>query len=403
MVLVSYRLYYIYRTLQTNGMSFWACSRHTVWSKNSCGLARVVFQEPPKPFATLKGACTLCVLADRRKEQHVTLALVIPLMMKMRHILRERMAQRPFPKQDEPRQALLLDGSHPALRVGVQIRRPRRQGHPLDPGSVNYVLKGGAVFPVSVMDEVLPRSQEAPLFHGDIAGDLHHPGLIGMRCHPRDMHFPCAEPDKEQDVIRHQPTQRPDLGGEEVGRDEDVEMRADELLPRRGGLALWRRGETMTLQDVAHGLITDGVAQIGQCPHNAIVAPRTVLVRHANDQRLQLLVNGGSPWALPVFGAIKLLGHELTVPTKNRVGLDDRGHLLQGLLAEFLADCGQGFAFTVTQPDAPLDLVAEDAIFRDQVLIAQQQFLIDCPRDIRQQGLPIHASVPLHCFLAHGR
>src|SRR6266513_1157194 len=66
-----------------------------VWSKNSCGLACVVFQEPPKPFATLNGAFTLCVLADRRKEQHVALALVIPLMMKMRHILRERMAQRP--------------------------------------------------------------------------------------------------------------------------------------------------------------------------------------------------------------------------------------------------------------------------------------------------------------------
>jgi hypothetical protein len=54
--------------------------------KNLCGLARVVFQEPPKPFATLHGACTLGVLADRRKEQHVTLALVIPLMMKMRHV-----------------------------------------------------------------------------------------------------------------------------------------------------------------------------------------------------------------------------------------------------------------------------------------------------------------------------
>jgi hypothetical protein len=29
--------------------------------------------------------------------------------------------------------------------------------------------------------------------------------------------------------------------------------------------------------------------------------------------------------------------------------------------------------------------------------------LIDGPRDICQQGLPIHASVSLHCFLAHGR
>jgi len=63
-----------------------------VWSKNSCGFARVVFQESPEPFATLYRACTLAVLADRRKEQDVALALVIPLVMKMRHILRQRMA-----------------------------------------------------------------------------------------------------------------------------------------------------------------------------------------------------------------------------------------------------------------------------------------------------------------------
>src|SRR5438445_2046096 len=180
-------------------------------------------------------------------------------------------------------------------------------------------------------------------------------------------------------------------------------MRADELLPCRGRLALWRRWEAMALEDVAHGLVTDRVPEVGEGADDPVVAPGAILLRHADDQRLQLLVNGGSPWALPVCGAIKLLGHELTVPAKNRVGLDDLGHLPQGLLAKFLADFGQRFTFPVTQPDAPLDLVAEDTIFRDQVLITQQQFLIDCPRDIRQQGLPIQASVPLHCFLAHWR
>ena len=59
-------------------------ARPPVWSKNSCGFARVVFQEPPEPFTTLNRACTLCVLADRRKEQHVALALMIPLVMIMR-------------------------------------------------------------------------------------------------------------------------------------------------------------------------------------------------------------------------------------------------------------------------------------------------------------------------------
>jgi hypothetical protein len=61
--------------------------------KNSCGFARVVFQEPPEPFPALDRACTLCVWAARREEQPVILALMIPLVMKMRHILRQRMAE----------------------------------------------------------------------------------------------------------------------------------------------------------------------------------------------------------------------------------------------------------------------------------------------------------------------
>src|SRR2546427_3463 len=125
------------------------------WSKNSCGFTGVVFQEPPESFTTLNWRCTLRILADCRKEQHIAFALVIPLMMKMRHILRQRMAERRFPRQDQPRQTLLLDGSHPALRVGVQIWRPRRQGHPLDSSRVKDLLKGGTVFPIPVMDEVL--------------------------------------------------------------------------------------------------------------------------------------------------------------------------------------------------------------------------------------------------------
>src|SRR6266568_5309989 len=80
----------------------------------------------------------------------------------MRHILRQRMAERRFPKQDQSRQALLFDGSHPALRVGVEIRRPWRQRDPRDPSRVDELLKSGAVFPVTVMDQVLPRRQEAP-------------------------------------------------------------------------------------------------------------------------------------------------------------------------------------------------------------------------------------------------
>jgi hypothetical protein len=64
-----------------------------VWSKNSCGLALIIFQQSSEPFATLNGTCTFWILADFRKEEHVALALMIALVKQMRHILRQRMAE----------------------------------------------------------------------------------------------------------------------------------------------------------------------------------------------------------------------------------------------------------------------------------------------------------------------
>jgi hypothetical protein len=63
------------------------------------------------------------------------------------HILLERMPEGTFSKPDEPRERFLLHGAYPALCVGVLIRRPRRQGHPLDAGYVDHLLKDWAVLP----------------------------------------------------------------------------------------------------------------------------------------------------------------------------------------------------------------------------------------------------------------
>jgi hypothetical protein len=82
-------------------------------------------------------------------------------MMIMGYIRCQRVLQSLFPKENQPRETFLFDRSHPALRVGVQIWRPRRQRYPFDPGRVDDLLKGRAVFPISVMDEVLAGGQEA--------------------------------------------------------------------------------------------------------------------------------------------------------------------------------------------------------------------------------------------------
>ncbi len=100
-------------------------------------------------------------------------------------------------------------------------------------------------------------------------------------------------------------------------------------------------------QDIAHGLVTERVPEIGQGADNTIIAPGTILLRHAHHQRLQLRVDRGAPRRLALLRAVTLLGHELTVPAENRVRLDDRGHVLEGLLAPLLANGSQGHAFAI--------------------------------------------------------
>ena len=53
----------------------------------------VVLEQPPEPFPTLYGTYTCCRLADCGKEQEVVLTLMISLVMKMLHILCQRMAE----------------------------------------------------------------------------------------------------------------------------------------------------------------------------------------------------------------------------------------------------------------------------------------------------------------------
>jgi hypothetical protein len=81
---------------------------HPVWSKNACGIARVVFQEPTEPCTTVYRASMLRVLADDRQKQPGALALMIPLVMNMRDLLRQRMAERRFSTEDHPCETLLF-------------------------------------------------------------------------------------------------------------------------------------------------------------------------------------------------------------------------------------------------------------------------------------------------------
>src|SRR5439155_20827468 len=101
--------------------------------------------------------------------------------------------------------------------------------------------------------------------------------------------LPAAKRDEKQHVVRHQPAQRPDLGREEVGGHQHLHMRADELLRGGGRPAFWSGRNTMTFEDVAHGLVTDRVPEVGEGADDPIVAPGAMLPGQANDPALPAL------------------------------------------------------------------------------------------------------------------
>jgi hypothetical protein len=57
------------------------------------------------------------------------------------------------------------------------------------------------------------------------------------------------------------------------------------------------RGYAVASQNISHRLVGDLKFQIGQHPHNPVIAPRAVLFGHEDNQFLNCPVDPGSTWA----------------------------------------------------------------------------------------------------------
>src|SRR5262249_21650985 len=97
---------------------------------------------------------------------------------------------------------------------------------------------------------------------------------------------------------------------------------------------------------------------------------------------------------LALLRAIEFLGDKPTVPGKNSIRFDNGGDFLERLLAKLLADYSQRLAFAVRQLHTASELMAQEAIFCHQVLVAPQQFLIDGSSNTREQVFPLHPLSP---------
>src|ERR1035438_2976965 len=94
-------------------------------TEGSCRFPLIVLQQTTQSFlATYNSAIPARPSIWQWEQQPVLLALVIALLVATGHVLLQGSAQRSLPEQDEFRQAFLFHRSHPAFRIGVQIRTP---------------------------------------------------------------------------------------------------------------------------------------------------------------------------------------------------------------------------------------------------------------------------------------
>ncbi len=132
----------------------------------------------------------------------------------------------------------------------------------------------------------------------------------------------------------------------------------------------------MPLQDLADRLVAHRIPHILQRPDNAVISPGAILFSELDDDLLDGWIDSGPSWIPPVRGAVKLSRDELPVPSQERLRFDHRHHFRHGFFPELFAELSQRGTFAVSEPHSSRDLVPHNAVFRDQLVVPQQQVLV---------------------------
>ena len=131
------------------------------------------------------------------------------------------------------------------------------------------------------------------------------------------------------------------LDREEIRASQDRYVRLIELF--LGGLvpSLRRRCDAMTPQDIAHDLMRDVIAKIGQCADDPIVSLAGILPRHTNDQVFDGGIDLRTAKVEAAFGTVELASDQAPVPSQNDVGFGGTGRLGEMPTPQPLADFRQ--------------------------------------------------------------
>ena len=117
----------------------------------------------------------------------------------------------------------------------------------------------------------------------------------------------------------------------------------------------------MSLQHVGDGGIGDVISDVLKCSLNAIVAPRRIFRRKANDGIHDFLTDAWSTGFSLVAG-VELSGHKFAVPAENRVWRDDGGEFQQSLASDGVSLYGKQATLVVVEQQAFLSELFDQGV-----------------------------------------
>ena len=196
---------------------------------------------------------------------------MVALSVIMMDELSDGTAQRWLTEEEHPLQALALDRQNKPFDVSVQIRRTVRQPNDICSGVLEQVAKLRGELLVAVQDEPSLAAQKAIERVSEIPTDLHYERAVRSGSDSSNVHFSRRQLDDDEHIVGHEPANRGDLDGEEVGRSNGFPMGGEKRAPWRPLTSLRCGLDAVFSQNAGDGAPGYRMAEIQQGAANSCI------------------------------------------------------------------------------------------------------------------------------------
>ena len=193
----------------------------------------------------------------------------------------------------------LLDRQNKPLDVSVQIWRTVGQPNHVSSGVLDRGPELRCELLVAVQDEESLAEKKAVDRIGEVASDLHHERAVRPGSDSSNVDFSRRDFDHDEDVVGHEPAERGDLDGEEVGGSHGFPMGGQKRPPRRPLTSLRCGLDAVFSQNIRDGGTSNRVAEIGEGAANARIPPLRIRLRDAHGKLGNLDHHSWAPGLFP--------------------------------------------------------------------------------------------------------